>query len=344
MSNGGVSELDGDGASFMNSSLLRNFLHRSRQWARATRGAQLFEMAARDLAEIAEVDSGFFVYQKRWHAEEGIRVYVPWGVFAGREAALQGLLEEVLQEPASIEAILERWLLAEDIPDPRIRGSWANDPLLEIGVWPLYSRERMNGALVAARTKSVSSLLTPETSVALMDTCAAQVSLALDLILTGRIAEDASQRDLLTGVLNRRGLEARLPGMLAGAEAAGQTLMFALIDVNDLKALNDVHGHPAGDAALHDIAQRLVGEVGSTGIVARIGGDEFAALSRVHAADGAAFERALQAAVVSPRHACTVSVGTAVWGIDGETLESCYEVADGRLYEQKRRRKSLISR
>lgn len=49
----------------MNSSLLREFLYRSRDWSRVNRGIDLFRSAANILTEVAQIDSGFFVYKKR---------------------------------------------------------------------------------------------------------------------------------------------------------------------------------------------------------------------------------------------------------------------------------------
>ncbi|MFL1463263.1 putative bifunctional diguanylate cyclase/phosphodiesterase [Roseococcus sp. DSY-14] len=112
-----------------------------------------------------------------------------------------------------------------------------------------------------------------------------------------RRAEEASRelamRDVLTGLLNRRGFtDATERGALAEAWAAGRPILLALADLDGFKPVNDTFGHPAGDQLLQAIAARLAREVGPRGVVARLGGDEFALLAELDPEDpvGAAEE------------------------------------------------------
>ncbi len=85
---------------------------------------------------------------------------------------------------------------------------------------------------------------------------------------------DLSQRDALTGLLNRAGFEAWLQQQLQIPN--GDALALLCIDLDHFKPVNDRYGHPAGDAVLRQFAMRLSGLVRPTDAVARLGGDEFA--------------------------------------------------------------------
>ena len=94
--------------------------------------------------------------------------------------------------------------------------------------------------------------------------------------------EDASQTDPLTALRNRRYMANQIPADLAyydrqiqqGAHQ-GEVMMFALVDIDHFKAINDTHGHAAGDRALQQFAQVLGGLVRNGDYVVRWGGEEF---------------------------------------------------------------------
>jgi diguanylate cyclase (GGDEF)-like protein/PAS domain S-box-containing protein len=83
-----------------------------------------------------------------------------------------------------------------------------------------------------------------------------------------------TQRDALTGLLNRAGFEAHLAERLR--EGAGPQLALLYVDLDHFKSVNDTHGHPIGDRLLQMFGQRLCSLVRPTDAVARLGGDEFA--------------------------------------------------------------------
>ena len=116
----------------------------------------------------------------------------------------------------------------------------------------------------------------------------------------------------------------------------------ALIDLDGFKPVNDQFGHSVGDQLLIEVAQRLQHACGENGIVARIGGDEFAILLSPEStiSSSACADHMLSALVP----ACTVdghvirvraSIGIATWPIDGETAETLFEAADRQLYAVK---------
>ena len=85
---------------------------------------------------------------------------------------------------------------------------------------------------------------------------------------------DKARRDPLTGLPARDVFQARAARILARRPGC----LVVLIDLDGFKALNDTHGHAAGDAVLVDVARRLAAYVGPGGIAGRLGGDEFAAV------------------------------------------------------------------
>jgi two-component system, cell cycle response regulator len=92
--------------------------------------------------------------------------------------------------------------------------------------------------------------------------------------------------DFLTGFHNRRYLHARLREELARAQRARQSLACLMIDVDHFKRINDQYGHLAGDDVLREVAHRIDGQMRTSDIGARFGGDEFAmVLSQASIAD-----------------------------------------------------------
>jgi len=86
-----------------------------------------------------------------------------------------------------------------------------------------------------------------------------------------------SQTDALTGLLNRRGFEARLKETITSARVTGEGGALLYVDLDNFKQINDRHGHAQGDAALRAAAELLRRSVRAGDLVARLGGDEFAA-------------------------------------------------------------------
>ena len=82
-----------------------------------------------------------------------------------------------------------------------------------------------------------------------------------------------SERDPLTGLLNRAGFEGYLDQRTLRGEGAGLAVIY--LDLDHFKPVNDAHGHAAGDSVLKEFSSRLLGLVRPTDAVARLGGDEF---------------------------------------------------------------------
>ncbi len=88
----------------------------------------------------------------------------------------------------------------------------------------------------------------------------------------------AAAHDALTGLANRSSFIRTMEAMVAKAKAGGPERQFMFIDLDHFKLVNDTGGHAAGDALLKRVAGEIKGALGSANVVARIGGDEFAAV------------------------------------------------------------------
>lgn len=122
-----------------------------------------------------------------------------------------------------------------------------------------------------------------------------------------------SQTDALTGIFNRRYLDAHMAQELRRLTRHGSSMAVMLIDVDHFKRFNDTHGHPAGDACLQAVAAALNANVRRPGdTVARYGGEEFCVLAPDTTEAGAlALAENLRAAVA----ACQVAAGDTQVGV-----------------------------
>ena len=102
----------------------------------------------------------------------------------------------------------------------------------------------------------------------------------------GRQLFEASTKDALTQAYNRKYLNERLAAELSFAQRHGGHLGIAMLDVDHFKAVNDRHGHPAGDTVLRTIARRVARLVRTEDVFARYGGEEFVILARGIDLDG----------------------------------------------------------
>jgi diguanylate cyclase (GGDEF)-like protein/PAS domain S-box-containing protein len=93
-----------------------------------------------------------------------------------------------------------------------------------------------------------------------------------------RLAQLLARHDPLTGLPNRRVLAEALDKATAEAARGGRFFAVLIIDLDRFKPVNDIHGHPIGDEILREIASRFGSVVRKTDTLARVGGDEFAAI------------------------------------------------------------------
>lgn len=154
-------------------------------------------------------------------------------------------------------------------------------------------------------------------------------------------------RDPLTGLANRRQLQAALEDVLSECRTTGAPASLLMLDLDGLKEVNDSHGHVAGDGMLRLVATELSSRIRTSDLAARLGGDEFVLLLRglgQRQADAKAADLMdhFDHVVYDPEGlnlTCRVSIGSA--SIDAETpgAEAMLAEADRAMYEAKRSRR-----
>ncbi|AON52554.1 GGDEF domain-containing protein [Herbaspirillum seropedicae] len=156
-------------------------------------------------------------------------------------------------------------------------------------------------------------------------------------------------RDPLTGLLNRRALQARAPALIAQASQAHPGALL-LIDIDNFKQVNDLHGHAAGDKLLEALSTLLREVLPDDALAARLGGDEFAILlpdgrqaqvAHIGEQLRQAFVHVTQTAVATPE-AVSLSVGVSLFSTAALDLAGLMARADAALYEAKRAGRNQI--
>jgi diguanylate cyclase (GGDEF)-like protein len=155
--------------------------------------------------------------------------------------------------------------------------------------------------------------------------------------------KEASTRDALTGIGNRRMLMDRVKAETARAERMARPMTVALLDVDRFKAVNDAYGHEAGDRALIEIALAIQSSVRDYDVCGRWGGEEFMVIMpEVGAADAAMVIERVRSSIAE----LDLQVGdsslrlSASFGIAerrvGESASDTINRADAALFEAKR--------
>ena len=152
-------------------------------------------------------------------------------------------------------------------------------------------------------------------------------------------AEAASMADGLTGLPNRRAWHLLLEREAARCRRSSSRAVIALVDLDDLKTVNDAHGHLAGDILIRTAGEVVRSTVRRSDGVARIGGDEFAvvAVDYDEPVPRTLLERLAKALA---NEGISASIGVVVHEAHDD-IEASFERADAAMYADKRRRKAL---
>jgi diguanylate cyclase (GGDEF)-like protein len=209
-----------------------------------------------------------------------------------------------------------------------------DSPLFDVLRWYVAAkvRPRTGGAFVIYADGVADRSPDPWALAALRE-LADQSALALGSLRMAVELERLALHDPLTGLPNRRSLSERVAIELASARRTGETLAFAILDVDDFKRVNDSRGHAGGDAALQAIARAMRSVTRETDFPARFAGDEFAlVMPRTHRADAGAVIERLVEALRTAGLPCSVGVAFT----DGSaTAEALFADADAAAYVVK---------
>jgi diguanylate cyclase (GGDEF)-like protein len=180
-----------------------------------------------------------------------------------------------------------------------------------------------------------------------------------EMLRRAKLAAETANRELerlattdpLTGVSNRRHFHAVAALEIDQAARSGLPLTALTIDVDHFKLINDTHGHTSGDEALRRLADATKGELRSTDLLARMGGDEFVALLPNTDVLGALHvgER-LRARIADmtiqfegKTYGFTISLGIAAYSPDDDTIDKTLAKADLALYSAKTEGRNRLS-
>ena len=170
----------------------------------------------------------------------------------------------------------------------------------------------------------------------------AWTGLALENLQLAERVEKLAITDDLTQVYNFRFLKTALRREIRRASRFGQEMSLIMLDVDNLKAYNDRHGHLRGSFLLKGMAQLLTKNLRSFDLIAKYGGDEFTLILPQTAREGAlVVAERMRSAVektefpLAPRGAITISLGVSTYPHDATDSLGLIRVADLALYKAK---------
>ncbi len=214
---------------------------------------------------------------------------------------------------------------------------------------PLVKDERMFGAL-SVYTSELDNYT--DDHMRLLDTVVRLASDALANAMHHAEAESHALTDPLTGLPNARCLHVRFEQEVSRANRTKRPFQVVMLDLDDFKRVNDSFGHKVGDHMLREVARLIQAQLREYDFLARYAGDEFVALVQELVGDQVEELRERIEKTVStfllPVNSDTfatvgISVGSATFGVDGETLDQLLVTADQAMYsckaEHRRRRR-----
>jgi len=249
---------------------------------------------------------------------------------------------ELIDGPAPVHLLTgdERWL--DHVEFPSTGGRTGPVQIGQGDVWRLRvpmsittSPHEVTGSLWLARPGRAFE----EDEITLIAELIAKAELAAGEILTHHVIREQAMTDALTGLGNRRKLSADLESAFRGQASARPSLLL-LFDLDGFKDYNDTFGHVAGDALLARLGEKLQRAVDGCGRAYRLGGDEFCAHLDLQGqdSDSLIIRTAASLTETGVEFSVRASLGVVLLPHEADSAEHALQVADERMYANKRTR------
>lgn len=225
-----------------------------------------------------------------------------------------------------------------DFPDMRLDTDLKYRSMASL---PLFKDDLLLGA-VSVYSNDIEQYT--EDHMRLLETITRLASDALANAMQHAQAESNALTDALTALPNARSLSLRFEQEASRARRTNRSFQVVMLDLDEFKNVNDSYGHKIGDKMLREVALIIQNQLREYDFLARYAGDEFVALVQ-EVADSQVEELCLRIESAVSKFSLSVghdrnarvgiSVGTATFGTDGETLDQLLMVADDEMYRMK---------
>lgn len=227
-----------------------------------------------------------------------------------------------------------------------VNGNIMDGDYRSMAALPLFKDDLLLGALsiYSANLKEYT-----DDQIRLLETVTRLASDALANAVSHARAESNALTDALTGLPNARSLQLRFDEEVSRARRTGKPFQLIMLDLDDFKIVNDTFGHKFGDRMLREVATLLHAQFREYDFLARYAGDEFIAiLPDIASAQVEELRERIERTVSEfsievrsqGRARVGISVGCAVFGTNGETLDQLIIAADQAMYQAKSSHKS----
>ena len=284
-------------------------------------------------------------------SEGQLNTHVSWG-------SLQGKVNRATAMPSSLtKQSIAQWTV--DNNKPAFIGRLENDTRettavhaarsrMHIGstyCLPLRKQNKVIGAIQISRSRNQRDF--SDTEFDLFNAVVNQLSTSIERLDLANELQHQAFHDQLTSLPNRHKFELELERCIENRNASTNSFSLLFIDLDGFKEVNDSHGHAVGDQLLVRVAERFSSEIRDTDLLARMGGDEFAAILR-NDADGLELAGKLLACleyefpVSKDLLRVSASIGISRFPDNGNTADLLLQSADEAMYQAKRDGKGCV--